>query len=47
VFPDRTMRAIAAAKPATLVALRAVDGIGPTKLEAYGEDILALVAAHG
>jgi DNA helicase-2/ATP-dependent DNA helicase PcrA len=44
VFADRTLRAIASARPATLVALRAVDGIGPTKLELYGEDILGLVA---
>jgi DNA helicase-2/ATP-dependent DNA helicase PcrA len=44
VFADRTLRAIASARPATLAALRTVDGIGPTKLELYGEDILALVA---
>ena len=46
VFADRTLRAIAAARPANLVALRSVDGIGPTKLELYGEDILAVVAAR-
>jgi DNA helicase II / ATP-dependent DNA helicase PcrA len=47
VFADRTLQAIAARRPVTLVALRAVDGIGPTKLEMYGEDVLALVAAAG
>jgi DNA helicase-2/ATP-dependent DNA helicase PcrA len=46
VFPDRTLRSIATARPATLVALRRIDGIGPTKLEAYGDEVLALVAAH-
>jgi DNA helicase-2/ATP-dependent DNA helicase PcrA len=45
VFADRTLKAIAASRPATLVALRSVDGIGPTKLELYGEDVLALVAS--
>jgi len=44
VFADRTLRGIATTRPATLKALLAVDGIGPTKLELYGEDILAIVA---
>jgi DNA helicase-2/ATP-dependent DNA helicase PcrA len=43
VLHDRTLLAIAAAQPSTLVALRQVDGIGPAKLELYGEDILAVV----
>jgi DNA helicase-2/ATP-dependent DNA helicase PcrA len=47
VFSDRTLQAIAVARPDTLVALRSVDGIGPAKLEAYGEAILDLVARHG
>ncbi|MBO0730668.1 MAG: HRDC domain-containing protein, partial [Acidimicrobiaceae bacterium] len=45
VFSDKTLRAIVSARPATLAALRRVDGIGPTKLELYGDDVLALVAA--
>lgn len=45
VFADRTLKAIAAARPATLAELRAVEGIGPTKLELYGEELLALVAS--
>ncbi|HEY1734058.1 MAG TPA: ATP-dependent DNA helicase UvrD2, partial [Acidimicrobiales bacterium] len=45
VFADRTLRAIAATRPSTLASLRTVDGIGPTKLELYGEDILAVVAS--
>jgi superfamily II DNA helicase RecQ len=47
VFSDKTLQAIVSARPATLAALRRVDGIGPTKLELYGEDVLALVAAAG
>lgn len=43
VFNDRTLHAIAASRPETLAALRRVDGIGPTKLELYGEELLALV----
>ena len=45
VLHDRTLLAIAAARPASLVALRQVDGIGPTKLELYGDDVLALVSS--
>ncbi|MDQ6784518.1 MAG: ATP-dependent DNA helicase UvrD2 [Actinomycetota bacterium] len=47
VFSDRTLRAIATARPPSLAALRRIDGIGPTKLEAYGEEILALIAGRG
>jgi hypothetical protein len=39
--------AVAAARPTSLVALRQVAGIGPTKLDLYGEEILATVAAAG
>jgi superfamily II DNA helicase RecQ len=45
VCSDRTLRAIAAERPTTLVALRQVEGIGPTKLELYGDEILAVVGA--
>jgi DNA helicase-2/ATP-dependent DNA helicase PcrA len=45
VCSDRTLRAIATARPTSLVALRRIEGIGPTKLEAYGEEMLALIAA--
>ncbi len=47
VFADRTLLAIAARRPANLVALRRVDGIGPAKLERYGAEIIALVSAMG
>ena len=40
---DALVEAIAAKRPATLFELRALPGIGPKKLDDYGEDILALV----
>ncbi|HEU4699808.1 MAG TPA: ATP-dependent DNA helicase RecQ [Gemmatimonadales bacterium] len=43
VFADKTLAAIAAAKPKGPNQLLAVKGMGPAKLEAYGEAILALV----
>ncbi len=45
VMHDRTLLAVAAARPGSLVALRQVDGIGPAKLELYGEEILETLAA--
>jgi DNA helicase-2/ATP-dependent DNA helicase PcrA len=44
VCSDKTLRAIARAEPSTLMELRAVEGIGPTKLELYGEEILAVIS---
>ncbi|MGH9222300.1 MAG: ATP-dependent DNA helicase UvrD2 [Acidimicrobiales bacterium] len=43
VLPDKHLRGIAAARPRTLQALRLLPGIGPTKLELYGEEILAVM----
>lgn len=43
-FHDRTLDALAAALPDTMDALAAVPGIGPGKLAAYGDEILALLA---
>src|SRR5690606_24840196 len=43
VAPDKVLRAIAARRPSTLVELSRIDGIGPTKLELYGDDILAVL----
>ena len=45
VLYDRHLRAIATRRPTTLAELRTVDGIGPTKLELYGEEILAVLEA--
>jgi len=43
VFPDTTLRELAAARPATLPAMLAVKGIGDAKLERYGAPFLAVV----
>ena len=40
---DSMLRAIAEARPRTLAALRRVPGMGPRKLELYGDDILEIV----
>lgn len=45
VFSDKTLRAIARSLPTSARELRRCDGIGPAKLERYGDDLLAIVAA--
>jgi DNA helicase-2/ATP-dependent DNA helicase PcrA len=40
---DTTLAAIAEARPRTLAALRRVKGMGPQKLERYGEELLAVI----
>ena len=45
VMHDATMEAIAVARPLNERQLIGVPGIGPAKLESYGDEILALVAA--
>ena len=45
VLHDATLRELAAAKPASELDLAAVKGFGPTKLERYGSDVLAVIAA--
>jgi DNA helicase-2/ATP-dependent DNA helicase PcrA len=42
---DATLRAIAEARPASLSSLARVKGMGPTKLERYGAEILAAIAS--
>jgi DNA helicase-2/ATP-dependent DNA helicase PcrA len=44
VFNDRTLEAIVSARPSSPEALLEVPGIGPAKLEAYGDDLLDLLA---
>jgi ATP-dependent DNA helicase RecQ len=44
VFPDATLRALAASKPESRHELAAVKGFGPARIERYGDDILALLA---
>ena len=45
VLSDKHLRGIALARPQSLPALRSLPGIGPTKLELYGEEILAALEA--
>jgi ATP-dependent DNA helicase RecQ len=45
VFSDRTLRAVAVARPADADALAAVPGVGPAKLERYGEALLGQIGA--
>jgi len=43
IFHDRTLEALAASPPQDRESLRRVPGIGPAKLEAYGEALLRLL----
>jgi DNA helicase-2/ATP-dependent DNA helicase PcrA len=45
VFHDRTLDAIAAAAPGSTFELAEVPGVGPAKLDRYGDEVLALVAS--
>jgi DNA helicase II / ATP-dependent DNA helicase PcrA len=45
VFHDAVLQAIAAAQPETLGELAQISGVGPAKLERYGDELLALVAS--
>jgi len=43
VCHDRSLRAIASSRPTTVQALAACPGIGPNKLDRYGDEILSVV----
>ena len=43
VFNNRTLAEIAAAQPATEDELLEISGVGPTKVERYGDDVLDLI----
>jgi DNA helicase-2/ATP-dependent DNA helicase PcrA len=43
VFHDTTIEAIAASRPRSIAELRRVPGVGPMKLDRYGEEIIAVV----
>ncbi len=45
VFHDSTIEAIAERRPRSIADLRRVPGIGPTKLDRYGEEIIAVVVS--
>ncbi|MGM7679250.1 DNA helicase RecQ [Microbacterium sp. A94] len=46
VFGDATLRALAELRPASLAQLDGITGIGEKKREAYGDAVLAVVAAN-
>jgi ATP-dependent DNA helicase RecQ len=45
VFHDSTLAEIAARQPQTLGELSQIPGIGPAKLDRYGDDVLAALAS--
>ena len=44
IFHDATLLEIARRRPTTLAALSTIPGIGRSKLERYGEAVLAVIA---
>jgi DNA helicase-2/ATP-dependent DNA helicase PcrA len=47
IFHDRTLEAVAEARPRTHDQLLALPGVGPVKVNRYGDDLLDVVATHG
>lgn len=47
VFNDRTLAALTERRPRSRGELLAVEGIGPAKLDRYGDELLALLATDG
>jgi len=47
IFHDATLRDIARQQPDSIEGLGTISGVGDRKLEAYGEEILALLADLG
>jgi DNA helicase-2/ATP-dependent DNA helicase PcrA len=47
VFTDATLIALAEARPTTQTQLLAISGVGRTKLERYGADVLRICASTG
>ena len=45
IFTDRTLREMAARKPATLSEMERVPGVGSHKLAQYGKQFLAVIQA--
>jgi DNA helicase-2/ATP-dependent DNA helicase PcrA len=44
VFHDATLESIAERRPASLPELSRIDGLGPVKLERYGEEVLGILS---
>ncbi len=47
IFHDSTLEAVAQARPQTHDQLLALPGVGPVKVNRYGDDLLEVVAANG
>ena len=47
VFHDSTIEAISERRPRSIAELRRVPGVGPIKLDRYGEEIIGIVAREG
>jgi ATP-dependent DNA helicase RecQ len=47
VFHDRTLAAIARRDPPSTAALATIPGVGPTKLDRYGDSVLSVLRAEG
>ncbi|HEX8215999.1 MAG TPA: DNA helicase RecQ [Allosphingosinicella sp.] len=46
IFHDSTLKEMAAAKPATLLAMAQVSGVGAAKLDRYGQAFVEVIRAH-
>ena len=46
VFSDATLRGLASAKPTAPQAMLRVSGVGPAKLERYGETFLSAIREY-
>jgi ATP-dependent DNA helicase RecQ len=46
VFPDSTLKLIASRRPANLEELAAIKGVGPSRLEQYGQHVLAILSGR-
>jgi superfamily II DNA helicase RecQ len=44
IFHDSTIEAIAERRPRSIAELRRVPGVGPTKLDRYGDEIIGVIA---
>jgi superfamily II DNA helicase RecQ len=47
VFHDTTIEAIAERRPRSIAELRRVPGIGPVKIDRYGEEVIGVVVREG
>jgi ATP-dependent DNA helicase RecQ len=43
VFPDRTLAEMAVSRPSSIIALGRVHGVGPARLDKYGQSFLKAI----